>query len=122
MEVRLYKNKIGKTFRTHQLIAMAFLNHVPNGHKLVVDHIDNDKLNNKANNLQLVSQRKNASKDQFRLNRSSQYVGVNLCKRAKIKNRWVARITINGKMKRLGGFNTELEANEAYCKALKELS
>ena len=48
-----------KTCRVHQLVAMAFLNHIPNGYiGLVVDHIDNNKLNNNLENLQLISVRK----------------------------------------------------------------
>lgn len=62
LHVYLSKNKEGKNFKVHQLIAMAFLNHIPNGHKIVVDHIDNNPLNNYVENLQLISQRENTSK------------------------------------------------------------
>ena len=37
---------VSKTYQTHQLVAMAFLGHTPCGYDVVVDHIDNDKLNN----------------------------------------------------------------------------
>ena len=36
---------IRKVRRIHQLVAMAFLGHVPCGFKLVVNHIDLDRLN-----------------------------------------------------------------------------
>ena len=42
---------------------MAFLNHKPNGNKLVVDHINNVKTDNRLSNLQIITQRKNTSKD-----------------------------------------------------------
>ena len=105
-----------KTCRVHQLVAMAFLNHIPNGYiGLVVDHIDNNKLNNNLENLQLISVRKNNSKD--KTGGASQYVGVCWHKPNK---KWTAKIVINGKNKYLGIFKCELEASEAYQKALKD--
>tara|TARA_R110000772_G_scaffold207522_2_gene318081 strand:- start:2326 stop:3012 length:687 start_codon:yes stop_codon:yes gene_type:complete len=105
-----------KTYKVHQLVAMAFLNHIPNGFVgLVVDHIDNNKLNNNLENLQLISARKNNSKD--KTGGASQYVGVNWHKPNK---KWAALIWINGKHRYLGYFTCELEASEAYQKALKD--
>jgi len=50
-------------FRTvHQLVAQSFLGHIPCGFKLVVDHINNDKLNNRVDNLQVITNQENASK------------------------------------------------------------
>ena len=53
-------NKID-TVKCHQLVAMKYLNHTKtNG--LVVDHIDNNKLNNAVHNLQLLSSLHNTLK------------------------------------------------------------
>ena len=61
------KNKITNkinTMKTHQLVAMKYLNHTKtNG--LVVDHIDNDKLNNAIHNLQLLTPLQNILKHVF---------------------------------------------------------
>jgi hypothetical protein len=102
-----------KMFCVHQLMAITFLNHTPNGHSIVVDHIDNDKLNNNINNLQLISNRDNTSKD--RKNGSSKYVGVSWSKRL---CKWRADIQIKGKAKTIGYFNDEYEASLAYSNEL----
>jgi hypothetical protein len=105
----------GKTMAVHQLVAMAFLGHIPNGHSLVVDHIDNDKINNKLDNLQLITQRHNASKDR---KGSSKYTGVSWNKRY---SKWRSSIVIKGRTKHLGYFTDEEEAKEAYEIELKKL-
>ncbi len=40
----LKKNNIGRTFKFSQLVAMAFLGHKPNGHTLIVNHINGDRI------------------------------------------------------------------------------
>ena len=111
--VTLYSD-IGKQkyLPVHQLVAIAFLNHVPNKLEAVVDHIDNNKLNNRVDNLQIVSHRYNISKD--RVGKSS-CVGVT---RASRSNKWRAYIVINGIQKHLGSFETEEEACQKYNEAL----
>jgi hypothetical protein len=52
----------GKTFCVHQLVAITFLNHNLSGYKKVIDHIDNNKLNNNIENLKVVTQRENISR------------------------------------------------------------
>tara|TARA_R100000951_G_C2571106_1_gene158795 strand:+ start:123 stop:629 length:507 start_codon:yes stop_codon:yes gene_type:complete len=105
-----------KTKKVHQLVAIAFLNHIPCGHKLVVDHIDNNPLNNKLGNLQIITTRKNCSKD--KRGGYSKYTGVTWDKCSK---KWTARILINGKRKHLGSFKDETKAAEAYQIALNNL-
>lgn len=103
----------------HILVAEKFLNHNTCEHRLVVDHIDNDPSNNHVNNLQLISQRENTSKDRFRQNYSSKYVGVSWNKLAK---KWKVKIYNNGKQEHLGFFKNEYNAHLAYQKRLKELN
>jgi hypothetical protein len=113
--VNLYKNGKIKNFKIHKLVAITFLNHIPDRYRIVVDHIDNNPLNNRLENLQLISQRQNTSKD--RINGSSKYIGIYWNKKA---NKWMALISINGKRKYLGIFSDELDAHEAYKKELKK--
>lgn len=117
LKVNLTKNKIGKPNRVHKLVAIAFLNHKPNGTmKIVVDHIDNNPLNNKLENLQLISQRENSTKNIKR--GKSKYIGVYWHKQ---RSKWGARIMINKNYKSLGLFKTELEAHNAYQNKLSEI-
>ena len=117
--VALHKNKVQKSFNVHQLVAIAFLNHVPDGHYIVVDHIDENTLNNRFDNLQLITNRENRVRSINKSKTSSQYVGV--CW-AKASNKWLSYIKINGKTKHLGLFTDELDAHEAYQKALMEVN
>lgn len=106
-----------KTFNVHQLVAMAFLSHIPNGHKLVVDHIDNNPLNNRLDNLQIISNRENLSKD--KKNGTSKYTGVYWNNSL---GKWTSAIVINSNKKVLGHFECETEAHKAYQNKLKEIS
>ena len=115
--VSLRKDNKAKTKKVHQLVAIAFLNHTPDGtQKLVVDHIDNNKLNNRLDNLQLTTNRENSSKD--RKGGSSKFIGVSWDRKY---NKWKAQIRINGKKVHLGYFKIEIEASNAYNNKLKEI-
>ena len=115
-QVYLCENYIKKTFRVHQLVAMEFLGYKPNGYNgLFVDHINNIRIDNRVENLQLVTNRKNCSKDR---NGSSKYTGVSWSKKM---NKWKVQIHFNAKTKHLGYFNNELEASNVYQNKLKTL-
>ena len=113
-KLSLSKDGVERSFNVHVLVAMAFLGHVPGGYALVVDHIDNDRLNNNLNNLQLVTARENTSKD--RRGGSSKYVGVSWHKNHK---KWISNISVDGKQKHLGYFKNEIDAHNAYQNYLK---
>lgn len=114
--VNLSLGKSRKVWQVHQLVAITFLEHKINGHKLVVDHIDNNPLNNKLSNLQVVTHRKNLSKD--KKGYSSKYVGITWHKVAK---KWISQIEIKGERKYLGLFEDEYEAHLEYQKELEIL-
>lgn len=114
--VKLFKNKYGKTFRVHKLVAMAFLGHTPCGYKFVIDHINDNPKDNRVNNLQIVTQRENAFKTQGKY--TSQYKGVIW---DKSRNKWQSKIYINGKTKYLGRFDSEYEAHLKYQEALNNI-
>lgn len=105
-----------KNFFIHQLVAMAFLGHIPSGNNLVVDHINDVKTDNILENLQIVTNRFNSHKTQGKY--SSQYKGVNW---HKASNKWASQIIINKKKIHLGLFKCELSAHLSYQNKLKEI-
>ena len=116
LRVGLYKNGKPKIKRVHQLVAESFLNHKICRHKLVVNHKDFNKQNNHVDNLEIVTQRENANKKH--INSSSRFVGVSWHKENK---KWQASIWINGKLKYIGSFTSELEASSAYETELSKI-
>lgn len=114
--VSLNRFGIKETKKIHVLVSEAFLNHTPCGHRIVVDHIDNNRLNNNSDNLQLISNRKNISKSS-----KKKYVGVYEYKR-KNDMKYTSKITINGSEIYLGVFDTKIEASKAYLSELKKLN
>lgn len=112
--VKLSVNGSYEDYKVHQLMAINFLNHKPCGMNRVVDHIDNNKLNNNISNLQIVSVRENNSKGK---KSTSKYTGVNWDKSSE---KWKAQISINKVKTSLGYFDCEKKAHEAYLKALKD--
>lgn len=113
----LLKNKRRKNYGFHQLVAMAFLGHIPNGHTLVVDHKNEIKDDNRVINLRIVTNRYNCSR--VKRQTSSKYTGVTF---AKHTNRWRSVIKINGKGVHLGYFENEYDAHLAYQNKLNNLS
>ena len=116
----LYKNGNGRTLGFSQVVAMTFLGHKPNGRTIVVDHINGDKLDNKLENLRIVTQRENISTC-FRSDRellSSKCTGVSFDDRI---NKWSAQIHHKGISARLGCFEKEITASRAYQGALSKI-
>jgi hypothetical protein len=117
--VGLYKNTKKINLKVHQLVAICFLDHIPNGHKNVIDHINGIQTDNRLENLRIITHRENISSGYSKKKTSSKYTGVSWYPGDK---NWVANISINRKKINLGYFNIEEEASEAYQKALKEIT
>lgn len=82
-----------------------------------VDHIDGDPLNNKWSNLRAATPAENLSNARRRRANKSGYKGV-----SRIRNKWRAAITKNGKCHYLGVFETPEQAHAAYCAAAVKLA
>jgi hypothetical protein len=74
-----------------------------------IDHINRDGLDNRKENLRIVTNRENC---QNKIN-SAEFVGVYKFKK-KLRKPFAVRIYINGKSKTLGYFETANEASIAY--------
>jgi hypothetical protein len=103
--ITLCKKGYRKTKPIHKLVAVAFLNHKPNGFESVINHINHNRKDNRVENLEITSQKHNASKEHIKS--TSKYVGVVWNKKNK---KWIARTTINGHRKYLGYYHKEYEA------------
>jgi len=108
----LRKNGLIKSMEIHVIKACVFLGHTPCGHLKVVDHIDNDPTNNSLNNLQIITNRENSSKDR---KSNSGYTGVYFCRKS---NKWKAKIVVKNKAIHLGYFENEINAHNSYKEAL----
>ena len=114
--------KIGQSrgFYVSQVVAMAFLGHVPNGHDFIIDHINGIRDDDRLENLRIATQRENLSicfrSDKKSL--SSKYVGVSFFKKIE---KWASQIYYKDKNVIIGYFKTELEASNAYQLALSKV-
>ena len=115
--IQLWVKNRKKPFKIHQLVAMAFLGHKPNGQNLVVNHINFDKKDNRLENLEVITQRQNANLKHIKS--SSKYTGVTWNKKNK---RYRALIVINRFQIQLGEFKDEKIASEHYNIALNNLN
>ena len=114
--INLFKNKKSSTKYLHKLVAMSFLNHEPCVYKLVINHINHIKTDNRVKNLEIVTQRENCSKRKCQY--TSKYIGVYWNKWTK---KWISQIKINKKSTHIGSFSTEIEAYNAYKEKLKSI-
>jgi hypothetical protein len=114
--VTLHCNGKKKMMRIHRLIAIHY---IPNDeNKQCVDHIDNNRTNNKLSNLRWCTNQQNNMNQSISKNNKSGAKGVTFYKRT---NKWEVKIMINGKHIHLGYFTEINDAIEARRKKAKEL-
>lgn len=90
-----------------------------------IDHINRNKLDNRRENLRVVTQGQNMAnrgpnKSSNKTPKRSKYKGVYLFKHYKHRS-WGASIMYQGKRYQLGRFDTEQDAAKAYDMKAKEL-
>lgn len=95
----------GKLYYAHRLAWLMVYGEFP---EHVIDHIDGNKTNNAISNLRACERQQN-SWNGFKRTGSSGFKGV-----TRHKDRWTARLTINGKNLYLGLFDSPDSAAKAY--------
>ena len=105
-----------KTFKIHKLVAMAFLDHIPCGHELEVNHINGVKTDNNLSNLEILTKKEHVIVTWKSRDKTSAHVGVCWSKQNK---KWKVQMRVDGKQICIGHFTNEVEASEAYQMALK---
>ena len=99
----------------HTILMHTVILETPKG--METDHINGNGLDNRKENLRIVTRRGNAQNR--RVKKTSKYIGVT---RMSDCNRWRAQICINGKKGlNLGLFENEIDAANAYAKACADV-
>ena len=87
---------------------------IPKG--MGIDHINGNKIDNRIENLRLVTQRENTQNG--KVHRNGHLFG---CTFNKPIGKYIANIQINGKQIHIGLYNTEQQAHEAYRIACRHI-
>jgi len=103
-----------KTYRAHRLAWLYTHGSFPDNQ---IDHINGVRNDNRIINLRQATNTQNQQNKKISINNTSGIKGV--CWH-KTENKWIARIYIGGKPKRLGCFHDKNEAAAAYQKAAKK--
>lgn len=85
---------------------------------MTIDHIDGNGLNNQKTNLRICTQSDNNKNSKARSHCVSGFKGVTLLKG---KQKYIARIRVDGKDKFIGSYKDPVDAAIAYDRACKKL-
>jgi hypothetical protein len=99
-------------FVSHVIVWVYHNGEIPNGYD--VDHIDNNKLNDKIENLRLATRSQNLYNTRIRTNNNSGVKGV--CFNPD-NNNWRARLRVNKTQIEVGSFETKEQAQQAIFDA-----
>lgn len=104
------------TYRAHRIVWLLTTGVDPGA--CLIDHIDGNPHNNKAENLRLATSGQNQCNQKRRSDNTSGFKGVTW---DKSRGKWVSQIHVKGKHIFLGRHKTKEEAYAAYCEAARKL-
>lgn len=107
--VSLFKNRNMQSLKVSRLVAEAFLPDY--SQKMMVDHINGIKSDNRVENLRMATRAQNKANSRKQKNTMSMYKGVSYDKRS---GKWVASIQKDKKTHTLGRFSDEKTAAQRY--------
>jgi hypothetical protein len=115
---KIYNNGNGKqtTIYMHRVVIELSGRKVLPGTE--IDHISQDKLDNRKDNLRIITHSQNVQNRKVFRNNTSGYKGVSWNIQSK---KWQSHITVGGILKNLGNFDNILDAAMAYDIAAKKL-
>ena len=99
------KDSFGKNRRMHRILWETFNGPIPNG--MDIDHINGDRLDNRPENLRIVSRKENMQNTKVYNTNTSGVTGVTWIK---AKNRWRAYVMIDYKQTHLGHYTDWFDA------------
>lgn len=105
-----------RSYLSHR-IAYSIHHRIDLGQLLKIDHINGDRADNRISNLRLATNSQNLLNQKKRTGSSSEYFGVFF---HKTRNRWVTRVTVDGRQKEIGTFTSETSAARAYDNYVKQ--
>lgn len=104
----------GKHYLAHRIIWEMHNGPIPEVAE--IDHVNHNRLDNRIENLRMVSHSENQKNQKANRMNTSGVTGVHWCKS---RCKWVARITVDGKHINLGGFDSKDSAVSARKTAEK---
>ena len=114
-DIKIYIGNKNKRLSAHRLAWFFYYGYLS---EIEIDHIDRNKDNNRISNLREATKQQQRYNIERQSNNTSGYRGVVW---RKDRNKWEARLQINGRLKRFGTFSCPKEASLVIEAKAKEL-